>query len=186
LNEFILYLIPDRGDAERISREHWRNSVKKIGITVIALALLLAGIAMADPGITATKQISFIGENGVAITSADNIFTSGCGPGFCNTVEAGSSFTMSVVNAVTETSSNFVVGSATTPVTLSHNIRVDALGDTPSSGKVSAFIQGSVQEARGNTSKLFQQIEFRESSSVDGQITLFDKVMRWESGTGRG
>jgi hypothetical protein len=183
LDEFIIYSIPDWGDAECISIR--RNDLKKVGILVIALALLIAGIAMADPGITATKQISFIGENGAGITSTDNILTSGCGPGFCNTVEAGSSITMSVVNTVTTTNSRFVRGSVTTPVTVNHNIRVDALGATPSQGKVSAFMKGSTQEARGTTSNLFEQVEFSESTSMDGQITLFDKQMHWESGIGR-
>ncbi len=148
-----------------------RNVLKNVGIMVIALAVLFAGIAMADPGIQATKQISFIGENGAEIISTDGI--------------AGSSFTMDVVNAMTDTNSLFVGASANTPMGLTYNIRVDTLGDSPSVGKVSAFIKGTIQEGRGGTSNLFETVEFEERTSVDGRITLFDKVLHWESGARR-
>jgi hypothetical protein len=158
--------------------------LKKVGILVIALALCIAGIAMADSGIQATTQISFIGANGAGITSTDSASRSGYSPAFSNMVESGSSFTMNVVNARTETNNGFVVGAVDTPSSVNHYIRLDALGNTPSVGKVSAFIEGITQESRG-TSNLFAQFEFSERTSVDGQIMLFDKDMHWESGTRR-
>jgi len=161
--------------------------LKKVGIMVLALALLVVGGAMAESGgIEATKLISFMGENGAQISSNDNIVLSGSSPAFCNTVEAGSSFTMEVVNARTETNSRFVVASLTSPLTLNHNIRIDKLSDLPSKGKVSAFMEGNIQEGRGSTSHPFENIEFKESTSMDGRIRLFDKVMGWESGSKRG
>jgi len=268
-----------------------RNILKKVGIMVVALAMLFAGIAMADPGVNqtfetqgvsmvtsiqaegnmysttdvtwtqssaqalttvppltsgtyyvstysedtmsngvgfisydkstqletksrlngqynieATKEIAFIGIDGAEITSTDNIFLDGTGqaletnknaicvfasdkseyiPAFCNSVEAGSSFTMEVVNARTETNDRFVVASADTPSTVNHNIRVDSLSDLPSIGKVSAFMEGIVQEGRGNSTGAFETIEFSESTSADGYITLFDKVMGYTSGIKR-
>jgi hypothetical protein len=275
-----------------------RNILKNVGIMVITLALLFAGIAMADPGVNqtfetqgvsmvtsiqaegnmysatdvtwtqssdialtevppspesgsyyvstysedtmssgngligydkstqldtgsrlngqynieATKEISFIGENGAEITSTDNIFLDGTGtasetedlaicifaagesefiPAFCNTVEAGSSFTMSVVNARTETRNRFVTDSADTPVALTHDIRVDTLGDIPSIGKVSAFMKGMIMEGRDDSTDEdgsplpYETVEFTESTDVDGYITLFDKNMDWVSGIKR-
>ena len=161
-----------------------RNSLKKVGIVVIALALFIAGIAMADPGIEATRQISFIGANGAGITSTNTISGSGGSPAFSNMVETGSSFTMNVVNARTETNNAFGAGSVDTPSSVNHYVRLTAVGDTPSIGKVTAFIKGITQEGRG-TSGLFEQVEFSERTSVDGQITLFDKNMHWESGARR-
>ena len=161
--------------------------MKNVGIMVVALAMLFAGIAMADSGgIEATKEISFIGENGAEITSTDNI----CLGSTCNTIEAGSSFTGSVVNARTETNNRFVVDSANTPLTLTHNIRVDSLGDIPSYGKVSAFMEGSVMEGRNNWCDTagpnsYENIEFSEKTMIDGYITLFDKDMSWVSGIKR-
>jgi hypothetical protein len=156
--------------------------------------------------IEATKEIQFYGQDGAEMTSTDNIFLDGTGAAaktkdlaicvfaagkseyispFCNTVEAGSSFTMEVVNARTETNDRFVVPSADTPVTVNHNIRVDSLSDLPSIGKVSAFMEGKIQEGRGNSSGVFEDIEFSESTSADGYITLFDKVMGYTSGIKR-
>jgi hypothetical protein len=179
----------------------------------------------------ATKVIAFEGINGAEITSTDNIFLQGTGeaqttsaraicvfasdtsstiPRFCNSVEAGSSFTMEVVNARTETNDRFVTDSADTPVEVNHNIRVDSLGDRTSVGKVSAFIEGSILEGREGTipsvnvnegipeapeqfltlsdngkSAAYEEVTFQESTTVDGIITLFDKDMAWESGIKR-
>ena len=152
--------------------------MKKVGILVIALALFIAGIAMADSGIEATTQISFLGANGAGITSTDSTSRSGYSPAFSTMVETGSSFTMNIVNARTETNNGFVVGAVNTPSNVNHFIRLDALGNTPSVGKVSAFMKGFSQQAN-------EQVEFSERTSVDGQITLFDKAMHWESGVGR-
>jgi hypothetical protein len=136
--------------------------------------------------IEATKEIAFIGVDGAEMTSTDNIFLDGTGnysvtkeqaicvfaadkstyiPQFCNTVEAGSTFTMEVVNARTETNDRFVVPSADTPVELNHNIRVDMLSDLPSIGSVSAFMEGRIMEGRGNSTGVFEDIEFSESTS---------------------
>jgi hypothetical protein len=156
--------------------------------------------------IEATKEIAFIGVDGAEITSTDNIFLDGTGnysvtkeqaicvfaadkstfiPKFCNTVEAGSTFTMEVVNARTETNDRFVVASADTPVAVNHNIRVDMLSDLPSIGSVSAFMDGRIMESRNNATGVFEDIEFSESTSADGYITLFDKVMGYTSGIKR-
>jgi hypothetical protein len=145
---------------------------------VLVLAILFVGIATADPGnIEATNQISFIGENGAEITSNGNLYACEATPGFCNTIEAGSSFTMEVVNSRTETNSRFVTESLNNPLTLNHNIRIDTLHDTPSTGKVTAFMNGIIQESRGTAQDSFTSVEFNERTSTSGRISLFDKVM---------
>ena len=157
--------------------------------------------------IEATKEISFYGADGAEITSTDNIFLDGTGnysatkdlaicvfaagksdfiPRFCNTVEAGSTFTMQIVNARTETNDRFVVPAADqSPVELNHNIRVDMYDDIPSYGSVSAFMEGMIQEGRNNWTKSYEEIEFSEESKVDGWVMLFDKDMAYESGIKR-
>ena len=156
--------------------------MKKIGILVIALALLFVGVAMADPGtIEVTKQISFLGEGGSTITSTDGLFLSS----FANTINSGSSIDGSVVNTNTQTNSRFVLGSLITPVSLTHNIRVTPLGNLPSNGKVSAYTEGTIMEGRDKTSALFELTEFKERTTVNGKITLFDKQMGWVSGFNR-
>jgi hypothetical protein len=170
--------------------------------------------------IEATKQLLFYGNNGREIYSEDNIFLDGTAsrylteenaicvfagdtipilPGFCNSVEAGSTFTGGVVDMTTATDTRFITNSVDTPVAVDHTIRVDYLEDLPSSGKVSAFMEGSVREGNGNyrlfdggkiivlypNDGLITQVEWSEETSVDGEIGLFDKDMRYESGLDR-
>jgi hypothetical protein len=159
--------------------QYRRNGMKKIGILVIALALLFVGVTMADAGnIEVTKQISFLGEGGSTITSTEGLFLSS----FANTINSGSSFDGSVVNTNTQTNSRFVIGSLNTPVSLNHNIRVTPLGNLPSNGKVTAYTEGTIMEGRDAKTGLFELMEFKERTTVNGKITLFDKQMGWVSG----
>ena len=159
--------------------------MKKVGILVIALALFIAGFAMADSGIEATPQINSMGADSAAITSTDTISGSRDSLAFSNMVETGSSYTMNVVNSRTETNNRFPVGAVTIPSSTDHFLRLAALANTPSVGKVSAFMNVLTQEASG-TSGLVEQVEFSQRTTVDGQITLFEMNMHWESGVGRG
>ena len=63
--------------------------MKRVGILVIALALFIAGIAMADSGIEATPQIGSMGAESAWITSIDTISGSGDSLAFSNMVETG-------------------------------------------------------------------------------------------------
>lgn len=88
-------------------------------------------------------------------------------PVFCNSVLAGSSVDMSSGSVTTSTSSN--------QAGLNYNIRV-----VDTVGKVSAYIEGTSMEGRGDDSQLGGVVKFRETTSVDGYIALFDKTMKWE------
>jgi hypothetical protein len=156
--------------------------------------------------IDAVKQLAFIGENGAQVYSDEYIMVSGSNnpaatdnavicvfggsssdtiPASCTFVAAGSTIDMSVVNTRTTSNVRFIVPSADTPVELNHNVRVDELDGKPSIGKVSAFMEGLIQEGRGNATAPFETVEFSESNSIDGEITLFDKDMHYESGVRR-
>jgi hypothetical protein len=124
-------------------------------------------------------------------------------PTYCNRAEAGSTIDMTVANARTTTTDRFVmsIGSQPNPATgsgnveLNHDIRVaELVADVPSSGLATAYMDVLVQEARGYTgennfngnghpySTLMERIEFSEETSADGAITLFEKMMHYESG----
>lgn len=158
-----------------------RKNVKKVAIMVIALALFIAGIAMADAGPGTTRQMSFIGEDDAGITSIDSLSERGDGPVFSSRIETVSPFMARVVNARIETNSGFVAGSATTPSSLNNYLRLDEPGSIPSVGKVSAYMEGLSREASG-TSNLVETIEFSQITTVDGEIGLFEMNMHWESG----
>jgi hypothetical protein len=129
-------------------------------------------------------------------------------PAFCNYAESTSSIDMSVANVRTTSDARFVVPSADTPVILSHDIRV-----TDSDGKASAGMDAMIMESRSyekmmdfaitmfdpntcheydfegwvgiSSTDMYENIEVSEHTSVDGHITLFDKVMNYDSGAKR-
>jgi hypothetical protein len=160
--------------------------------------------------IEATKQIAFVGIDGAYVVSSDNIMVDGAAqpartteeyicpfaegvtslsPAFCNRAQAGSTIDMTVASVRTTTTDRFIMPSGDHPVELNHDIRVSELvTDVPSVGMVSAYMDVLVQEggssATGNAPpyELMQRIEFTEETTADGAITLFDKLMHYESG----
>ena len=157
--------------------------------------------------VEATKQIAFIGIDGAYVVSTDNIMVDGAGtdtataeqvicpfastvttafPAYCNRAQAGSTIDMTVANVRTTTTDRFVMPSADHPVELNHDLRVtELIADVPSVGFASAYMDVLIQEARGDPfdpTLLMERIEFTEETSVDGAITLFDKLMHYESG----
>ncbi len=123
-------------------------------------------------------------------------------PAFCNRAEAGSTIDMTVANVRTTTTDRFVMPSADHPVELNHDLRVTELvTDVPSVGFASAYMEVLIQEGRGFPvtgtvfvrgdvdpppcvilDPLVERIEFFEETTADGAITLFDKMMHYESG----
>jgi hypothetical protein len=159
--------------------------------------------------IEATKQIAFIGIDGAYVVSSDNIMVDGAAddvhgtelkvicpfatgvspnfPAFCNRAQAGSTIDMTVANVRTTTTDRFVMPSSDHPVELNHDLRVtELLTDVPSVGFASAYMEVLIQEAGAGgypeDETLMERIEFFEETSVDGAITLFDKLMHYESG----
>ncbi|NYT21801.1 MAG: hypothetical protein GKC07_08400 [Methanomicrobiales archaeon] len=121
-------------------------------------------------------------------------------PAFCNRAEAGSTIDMTVANVRTTSTDRFVTPSGDHPVELNHDIRVaELVSDVPSVGMASAYMDVLIQEGRGifrdfnGNSDLFilqnnhvidplmERIEFSEETTADGAITLFEKLMHYES-----
>jgi len=108
-------------------------------------------------------------------------------PAYCNRAEAGSTIDMTVANVRTTSTDRFVMPSADHPVELNHDIRVsEVVTDLPSIGSASAYmdvlIQENYDEYEDEGPTLSERIEFSEETAVDGDITLFEKLMHYESG----
>jgi len=106
-------------------------------------------------------------------------------PAFCNRIEAGSTIDTSVINIRTSASDRFVMLSGANPVELEYQIRVqELLPDIPSSGFVSAYMDAVIQEGNGESGSavLMERVRVHDSSTVDGDITLFEKIMHYQSG----
>ncbi|HUU76658.1 MAG TPA: hypothetical protein VMW63_11320 [Methanoregulaceae archaeon] len=160
--------------------------------------------------IEATKELAFLGIDGARVTSSDVIFVDGAAddvdvdnfvicpfavlseegedfPAYCNRAEAGSTIDMTVANVRTTSTDRFVMTSGDHPVELNHDIRVSELvTDLPSRGMASAYMDVLIQEDDIGTGEdpvaLKERIEFTEETTVDGDITLFEKLMHYESG----
>jgi len=129
-------------------------------------------------------------------------------PAFCSHVESGSSIAMKIADVATTTNGRFIVTSADTPVSLSHNIQV-----SNSIGKASAGIDGRIREGRSNedfmtfdvpvqicsaeggchtydftgwvgisSTDLYAETTLHDVTSIDGSIATFAKSMSYTSG----
>lgn len=97
-------------------------------------------------------------------------------PAYCNSAEAGSSTIMTSGSISTSTSSRFVTSSGEPGVELNHDIRV-----TETTGSVTAYMNILSMEGRGADGQVFGQVNFRESTTLQGLIRLFDKQLKYES-----
>jgi hypothetical protein len=106
-------------------------------------------------------------------------------PAFCNIIQAGSDMDVTSVSVATEASSRTVAASADIPVALSYHIKATGLGGNPAEGSISAYIRSHIMEGRGGTADKAEDMSFEEKSSASGEITLFDKLMEYQSGMRR-
>ncbi|HUU76537.1 MAG TPA: hypothetical protein VMW63_10715, partial [Methanoregulaceae archaeon] len=159
--------------------------------------------------IEAVKELAFVGVDGARVVSTDYIMVDGAAhylateevvicpfaspdgsnafPTYCNRAGAGSTIDMTVANVRTTSTDRFVMPSADHPVEMNHDIRVSELvTDLPSIGMASANMEVLIQESYYFTlgsfpEPLSERIEFTEETTVDGDITLFEKLMHYES-----
>lgn len=165
-----------------------------------------AGVVDGQSNIEATKQLSYVAIDGGRVYSSEYIMVGGSGgsvsgetrgpcvfdggssayPAYCNHASAGSTIDMSRVNVRTSSDARFIMESAAYPVELNHDILVtEFVPGVPSKGSVSAFMEILIREGRGESASLAEEIRFDEKTSVSGEITLFEKLMHYESGFNR-
>lgn len=106
-------------------------------------------------------------------------------PAYCNIVQAGSMFDLTIGSVTTKADNAFVHNDATIPVVLNYNINVKpystSQGQFPASGSTSAYIKAHIQEGRGNGTAKAEDLVYNEQSSAQGTIRAFNKVMSYSS-----
>jgi hypothetical protein len=124
-------------------------------------------------------------------------------PPFCNIVEEGSSVDLTLGSLTTETAQRYIMQSAgfflDTPVELpisdpgvesDYSIKLTGFGDVPAMGSADAFINVHVQEGRAAPDfgavanygyQKAEDLVYSETSTARGDITLFQKVMSYNS-----
>ena len=126
-------------------------------------------------------------------------------PAYCNIVQTGNSYDLTVGSVTSTMSDRFVGTDATIPVQLDHEFNVKPYGTTdgaiPAIGSTSAYIKVHIQEARGwnnvtvseplypdymfnvpGTPLKAEDLQYSESSSASGVIQQFSKVIHYQSG----
>ena len=107
-------------------------------------------------------------------------------PAYCNIIQAGSKYDLTVGSVTTAANERFVGTDATAPVVLNYNINVKPYGTSqgqiPAIGSAMAYVKAHIQEARANGSAKAEDLTYSETSSVQGTISSFTKTIAYQSG----
>ena len=107
-------------------------------------------------------------------------------PAYCNIVQAGSKYDLTIGSVTTNANDRFVGNDATNPVVLNYDINVKPYGTTqgqiPAIGSAMAYVKAHIQEARVNGTVKDEDLTYNEQSSAQGTITAFTKVIAYQSG----
>jgi hypothetical protein len=198
--------VPPLGDASTLYQSVYTEDTHSAGIGYISfdkdLDVSTAAKVNGQYNIQSVRQISYLGIDAGSIYSSEYLMTSGSGTSqdasgrmicpfgsdstigaFCNRVESGSTFTMSVANVATQANTRFITKSADSPVELNYNILVtDYASGLPSKGSVEAFIKGTFKEgSNSDPDALGGDSSFEDRTSIIGDISLFEKQMHYDS-----
>ena len=107
-------------------------------------------------------------------------------PAYCNIIQAGSKFDLTVGSVTTGANDRFIGTDATNPVVLNYNINVKPYGTSqgqiPAIGSAMAYVKAHIQEARGWNVTRNEDLTYSETSSAQGTITAFNKDIAYQSG----
>lgn len=153
---------------------------------------LLTFVATADGGNAVGAENILIDGAGNYTTASDRMLCPFASvpvdqiPAYCNIVQAGSAFDLTVGTVKTAANDRFVGTDATVPVALNYNIAVSPYGTTdgsiPAIGSASAYVKAHIQEARVNGSNKAEDLQYAETSTVSGYIQSFVKDIKYQSG----
>jgi hypothetical protein len=114
-------------------------------------------------------------------------------PAFCNIVQAGSRYDLTIGSVTTNADERFVgTDAADNPVVLNYAINIKPYGTSqeqiPATGSAMAYIKAHIQEARGWDDYLpihgmnkSEDLTYSETSSAQGTIRAFNKDMHYSS-----
>jgi hypothetical protein len=153
------------------------------------------------------KVAEFIGLDTGRMISSENMVLDGAGNGaaaatkyicpfasstwgnvspFCNIIEVGSDVDVTLASLTTAADERHVMATADPAVEVDYSIKVTGFGDVPAMGSADAYINAHIQEARGSyDSPKAEDLVYSEYSSAAGDITLFQKVIAYQSGVRR-
>jgi hypothetical protein len=101
-------------------------------------------------------------------------------PPFCNIIEVGSNADVTLASLTTAADERHVMASGDPGVAVDYSIKMTGFGDVPAMGSVDAYVNAHIQEARVNAKA--EDLSYSETSTAAGDITLFQKVIGYQSG----
>jgi len=167
-----------------------RNKV--IGLNNVKADTAVTFIATADGGNIVGSENLMLDGAGNVTRASDRILCPFASqpidqiPAYCNIIQAGSKYDLTVGSVVTGASERFVGTDAANPVVLNYAINVKpygtSAGQIPAIGSASAYVKAHIQEARVNGTVKAEDLTYSESTAVQGTITAFNKVIAYQSG----
>jgi hypothetical protein len=167
-----------------------RNKV--IGQSNLNAQTALTFIATADGGNVVGSENLMLDGAGMPTTAANKMlcpFASAGGnviPAYCNIVQVGSKYDLTIGSVTTAANERFVGTDATAPVVLNYAINVKpytASGtQVPAIGSAMAYIKAHIQEGNNFNTTKAEDLTYSETSSVNGYINSFNKVIAYQSG----
>ena len=108
-------------------------------------------------------------------------------PAFCNIIEVGSDVDVTLASLTTAADERHVMASSDPAVEVDYSIKMTGFGDVPAMGSADAYINAHIQEARTGEDDALkaEDVAYSEYSSAAGDITLFQKVIGYQSGVRR-
>ena len=203
------------------------NIVAQAGHTVLTKSMNIntGNKVLTQSNLKAQTGLTYIATNdGGNVAGSENLLIDGAGrktnasdrmlcpfaaqpvdiiPAYCNIVQTGNSYDLTVGSVTSTMSERFVGTDATNPVVLDHEFNVKpygtSAGQIPAMGSTSAYIKAHIQESRGgNTTTVIpfmsttgiitpletkaEDLQYSETSSTSGVIHQFTKVINYQSG----
>jgi hypothetical protein len=152
------------------------------------------------------KVVEFVGLDTGRMLSSENMVLDGAGngqststtyicpfasattttiPPFCNIIEVGSDADVTLASLTTAADERHVMASGDPAVGVDYSIKMTGFGDIPAMGSVDAYVNAHIQEARTGTGGKAEDVSYSETSTAAGDITLFQKVIGYQSGLRR-
>ncbi len=106
-------------------------------------------------------------------------------PAFCNIVQAGSRYDLTIGSVTTSANERFVGTDATNPVVMNYAVNIKPYtasgAQVPASGSAMAYLKAHVQESRDCFACKAEDLTYSETASARGSITAFNKEMSYSS-----
>jgi hypothetical protein len=167
-----------------------RNKV--IGQSNLDAKTALTYIATDNGGNVVGSENLMLDGAGMPTTAADKMlcpFASAGGnviPAYCNILQAGSKYDLTVGSVTTSANDKFIGSDGTIPVVLNYAINVKpytASGtQVPATGSAMAYIKAHIMEGNDNKTNKAEDLTYSETSSANGYIYSFNKVIAYQSG----